>query len=339
MTTLKSMWAALIVAALFCSFGSSLEAQYATSVLQYNQGTGSGIFVQTNILGAPSGGGLTGGSLDVLTLGLGGDVTVGFSTTIVNGPGVDFTVFENGFEFPPGFVFTELAHVEVSTDGVNFARFPSTYQGPQGPFSSFTTFAYGSSINLAGGLPVVTNPGINNVSPFNPVYSGGDSFDLSDLISHPLVTAGTVDLNQINFVRLVDVDGGVDTDSAGNLIWDSTSSADIDAVAVLNSPANNTANRPVVEFSIDAAGYLHLTFSDPDGLSDLDGLSFMGSANLVNFTPAQLLQVYDIFFVDAFTFDLRSKIPVVGLNLDFVVGAGIMDMSGQASFDQFVLPK
>ena len=321
------------------AFSVPAVCQFATTVVQFNQGSGSGVFAPTNILGAPSGGGRTSGSTDVLSLGLHGDVTVGFSTTIVNGPGVDFTVFENGFEFPANFMFTELAFVEVSTDGLNFARFPNIYQGPQGPFGSFTTFAYGSSANLVGGLPVIANPATNTISPFNPVFSGGDSFDLSDLTMDPMVLAGTVDLNSINFVRLVDVEGGVDTDSLGTPIWDSTSSSDIDAVAVLNTPANTNPNRPGVEFSIDAFGYLHLVFSDPDGLSDLDPLSYMGSVNLANFLPADLLSVYVIFFVDAFTFDLRSKVPVVGLGLDFVLGAGIRDMAGNVSFDQFVMPK
>ncbi len=337
---LKSILSATILALILVFFcQTSVHAQYASTVLQFNQGTGSGIFTQSNILGAPSGAGFNNGSLDVLTLGVQGNVTVGFNAAIVNGPGVDFTVFENGFEFPPGFIFTELAFVEVSTDGLNFARFPSIYQGVQGPFGSFTTFPYGSSINLAGGMPVIANPLFNTIDPLNPVYSGGDAFDLDDLANHPSVLSGVVDLNNINFVKMIDVEGGVDTDASGTLIWDSTSSADIDAVAALNTAANSNAGTPTCGFSVDAQGYVHLTFSDPDGVMDLDGLSFMGSANLANFTPAELLQVYDVFFVDAFSIDFRTKIPVVGLNLNIVAGVWIRDLAGHTCFDQFVVPR
>ncbi len=338
-STMSKFLKLLCAPALVLFLTSFAFGQYATSILQYNQGGGSGVFTQSNILGAPSGVGIGGGSLNVLTLGTQGDVTVGFNTAIANGPGADFTVFENGFEFPPSFVFTELSFVEVSTDGLNFARFPNHYQGPQGPFGSFTTFPYGSSINLAGGMPVVANPATNNVDPLNPVFSGGDAFDLSDLLGHPLVVSGVLDLNDVNFVRIIDVEGGVDLDSDGRLIWDSTSSADIDAIAVLNTAASITGNRPFCGFSMDAQGYLHLTFSDPNGVMDLNGLSFMGSSNLVNFTPTQLLNVYDVFSVDAFSIDFRTKIPVVGLNLNIVAGVGILDNSGGHCFTQYVLPQ
>ncbi len=63
--------------------------------------------------------------------------------------------------------------------------------------------------------------------------TGGTPFDLSDLASNPLVTAGLLDLSNIRYVRLVDVVGsgplydasgkeipGIATDSLGNPILD-----------------------------------------------------------------------------------------------------------------------
>lgn len=62
------------------------------------------------------------GSNGVVSLGDGGFAIVTFVNPITNGNGFDFAVFENSFSD----VFLELAFVEVSSDGVNFFRFPAT---------------------------------------------------------------------------------------------------------------------------------------------------------------------------------------------------------------------
>ncbi|MEM1304738.1 MAG: hypothetical protein AAGG46_07560, partial [Planctomycetota bacterium] len=59
-----------------------------------------------------------------------GVIILEFDFAIFDGPGADLAVFENAFDFtlsgfPPEFVFAELAFVEVSSNGVDFARFPS----------------------------------------------------------------------------------------------------------------------------------------------------------------------------------------------------------------------
>jgi len=55
-----------------------------------------------------------------------GEITMTFDILIGNGDGPDLAVFENGLvDTGTGNVFAELAFVEVSSDGVNFARFPS----------------------------------------------------------------------------------------------------------------------------------------------------------------------------------------------------------------------
>ncbi len=228
--TAYALSASVLIAA-----SASAQDRFATSVVQYNQGGGTGLFNTGLILGGPQGGGFSGGSLDVLTLGTGGDVTLGFDVTITNGPGADFTVFENGFVFSET-VFAEVAMVEVSTDGTTFARFPTRYNGDPGPLGGFALLPYATYEGLTGGLPGLANVLTNQVDPFNPVVSGGEAFDLAELVGQAEVVSGSVDLAAIHFVRIVDVIGGTINDSTGTPIWDSggDSGADIDAVAVIH---------------------------------------------------------------------------------------------------------
>ncbi len=68
----------------------------------------------------------TGNSLDILSLGDGGSITLYFDAGIHNGPGDDLAVFENGFLFGDGSASRELAFVEVGSDGFAYARFAAT---------------------------------------------------------------------------------------------------------------------------------------------------------------------------------------------------------------------
>src|SRR5262249_51211439 len=63
-------------------------------------------------------------TLDTVSLGDGGSLTLFFPGGIGNGAGDDFAVYENGFFGPDG-LFAELAFVEVSSNGSDFARFPA----------------------------------------------------------------------------------------------------------------------------------------------------------------------------------------------------------------------
>ena len=138
-----------------------------------------------------------------------GRLTVTFPTGVADGGGADFAVFENGIVFPSEpFLFAELAYVEVSTDGQTFARFPSV--------STNTTFAgtFGQSF---GGFDA-TN--IHNLAGKHAA-GFGTPFDLADLAADPLVVAGAIDLNDVQYVRLVDIPGSGDfVDSLGNPILD-----------------------------------------------------------------------------------------------------------------------
>jgi hypothetical protein len=85
----------------------------------YNAGEGGTENLLPNIvLGSPYGLGQNAGSLDVVSLGEGGSITVAFTDNrIVDGPGPDFTVFENPFNAPGLGIFTEVGVVAASADG------------------------------------------------------------------------------------------------------------------------------------------------------------------------------------------------------------------------------
>lgn len=159
----------------------------------------------------------------LVSLGDGGNAVLTFEHSITNGLGADFAVFENGFT-SDNLLFAELAFVEVSSDGVNFFRFPaisnssatiqnnSTYTDPQ--------LLY----NLAGSAQA----------------NYGTPFDLQEL-------EGTVglDISKITHVKIVDVVGSVDPayatlDKNGNAVNDPwttdfpSGGFDLDAVAVIH---------------------------------------------------------------------------------------------------------
>lgn len=163
----------------------------------------------------------------VVSLGDAGIATLTFATPIVDGPGPDFAVFENAFVSGGG-VFAELAFVEVSSDGIDFVRFPSISLTPTTTqVGSFGTIDPTNVYNLAG----------------KHVSGQGTGFDLAELVG----LSDSLNLSSITHVRLIDVVGSINpsfglTDSVGNLVNDAYPTAfasggfDLDAVAVLNIP-------------------------------------------------------------------------------------------------------
>jgi hypothetical protein len=196
-------------------------------------------------LGAPRGGGTTTNSLDVYCLGNGGSLTLGFDLgdtprAIFDAPGRDFIVSENSFyeNEDPTRAFAELMWVEVSTNGIDFARFAahSRTAAPVGPFGVIDP---ADTKGFAGVKAVLANVDENAIDPFDLEHAGGDSFDLTWLQGDPNVVSGAVDLDEIRFVRLVDVVGnGTFRDSSGQPLYDPTGvgigGADVDAIAVLH---------------------------------------------------------------------------------------------------------
>lgn len=156
------------------------------------------------IVGPPRGETTHAGSLDVLSLGKGGEIIVGFEHEgITDKPGADFIVFENvlyelGDETKP---YAELAEVSVSSDMQTWHTFPC--QRDAYPFSG-----------CAGWHATLSHPD-NGISPFDPDAAGGEAFDLAEL-----------GVTEVRAVRLRDLD------NAG--FGGTTAGFDLDAIAVVH---------------------------------------------------------------------------------------------------------
>jgi hypothetical protein len=181
-----------------------------------------------------------GNSTDVVSLGDSGSIILSFPFPIRNGSGNDFAVFENSFSDS----YLEFAFVEVSSDGLNFVRFPATSLTDE----TVQTGTYQNSNtelvhNLAG--------------KYEQGY--GTPFDLEDLID-----STGINLDSIRFVRIVDVIGTIDPmfashDAYGNIVNDpypsdfAAGGFDLDAVGVINE--NNIYAKIDAENKIDFSVY------------------------------------------------------------------------------------
>ena len=135
-----------------------------------------------------------------------GQITLSFTETIRDQNGYDFVVFENGFYYDENQYFCEFGYVEVSSDGTYFARFPSVSL-TGGRVGAYGMVDITKVYNLAGKHP-------NSGNEFT-----GTPFDLSEIRNEPNVVAGLVDLNNISYVRIVDIPGSGDFyDNARKLI-------------------------------------------------------------------------------------------------------------------------
>lgn len=180
----------------------------ASCVLYFTPGPGAGHGQETFpevVFGGPTGVDAHHQSLDVLSLGRGGEIALGFDGgSIVDGDGPDFIVFENAFlvgtSNDPAIVFKELGEVSVSVDGVSWKTFPC--QSDAYPYTG-----------CAGWNPVLANAK-NGISPTDPERAGGDPFDLAD-----------VGMKTARFVKIRDISSYGGNGDAG---------FDLDAVAVIH---------------------------------------------------------------------------------------------------------
>ena len=185
------------------------DSLYAQNVESFEPGSGAG-FGQDNfpgiVLGPPDGIGTGAGSLDVLSLGVGGTITLSFGNMqLIDGDGPDLLVFENPFWMgnDPTNIWAELGEVAVSQDGETWFSWsceptqgdPATYDGCAGWEPS---------------LPYDTS----TLSPLDPDLTGGNAFDLADL-----------DLTFARFVRIRDLA----TEGAAP-----TAGFDLDAVGIIH---------------------------------------------------------------------------------------------------------
>ena len=196
--------------------------------------------------------------------------------------GYDFVVFENAFlslgTWPNGSIagkmFAELGYVEVSSDGVNFARFPAVSLNT-GPVGAYGTVEISNIYNLAG-----KHPNAYGVCTGTP-------FDLSEIVDEPNVVSGLVDINNISYVRIVDIPG------SGNFHDDAVEYID---PCTWPNWENYNQNHPIYDawltwgsggFDLEAIGVLHSQQYcgdiSLDGIVDYDDLLIMASAWLKHF--------------------------------------------------------
>jgi hypothetical protein len=180
-------------------YGSGVDATWKTPAKAYGKATGD--------------------PYDIVCLGNGGQITLSFPRPIRDGEGADFAVFENGLSSS----FLELAFVEVSSDGVNFVRFPNRSEG----------------VYAVGGYGMVDPTTLNGLAGKHQA-GYGTPFDLATLAGAPLL-----DRANIRFVRLVDILGnGTALDSTDHPIYDPTPTTgsggfDLEAIGVIHQNAGD----------------------------------------------------------------------------------------------------
>jgi hypothetical protein len=194
---------------------SAVSAQdpFVDSVVSFTPGDHAGFGANqlpSIVLGPPRGTGPIQGSFDVVSLGNNGTIVVGFDLPVIcDGPGPDFTVFENAFHAgsESGPIFADYGIVAVSQDGEHFVDLP---------------YDATSHIGLAGQAPVFSNPD-NDIDPLDPSVSGGDVYDLA-----------ATGLTWAAYVRITDP--GASIPDPGNLIPQADNSGfDLDAIAALHA--------------------------------------------------------------------------------------------------------
>ena len=181
------------------------RAVFATEVVAFEPGSNAGYGQRDMpgiVLGPPDPGLPTSGSLDVVSLGAGGVIVLGFGdSAIIDGPGFDFIVWENPFwvggdESAP---FAEFGEVSVSSDGEQWLTFPCN------PLLE-DRFDPG----CAGWRPR-TDFDLCDIDSIGPESMGGDAFDLADL-----------NVERVRYVRIRDLSdtgrgmaAGFDLDGVG----------------------------------------------------------------------------------------------------------------------------
>ncbi len=157
-----------------------------------------------------------GSNFDIVSLGRGGEITLTFSTPIMDGPGWDFATFENSITD----VFLELGYVEVSSNGTDFFRFEN----------------YSLTAIPVNGFGAVDPTDITGYcSKYRQGY--GTPFDLSELVG----VSELLDVNDVRYVKIVDIVGdGTYFDTSGSVIHEpyptvGSAGVDLDAIGVIHA--------------------------------------------------------------------------------------------------------
>ena len=165
-------------------------------------------------------------NLSVVSLGDGGEALIELANPIANHAGYDFAVFENGFyDMANGGYFLELAFVEVSSNGVDFYRFPNQSLTP----TDSQTGSFGT-----------TDP--TQIDGYAGKYTGfyGVPFDLTQLDQ-----IFGLDVNNITHIKIIDVVGNINStyatyDDSNRIVNDpyptsfSSGGFDLDAIALID---------------------------------------------------------------------------------------------------------
>lgn len=191
-----------------CQVNRGWQNSLNTSLGRASSGTSSNAIGKSGINGTVS-------------LGDNGEAILSFEHPIINGIGFDFAVFENAFNH----TFLELAFVEVSTNGTDFVRFPS--------------YSQTQTVNQVGGFEELDPTNIHNLAG-KYMVGYGTPFDLEDLVDSTLV-----DINNINYIKIIDVIGIVNNPLA---------SIDNNSIQI-NDPFPTPY--PTSGFDLDAIGVIH----------------------------------------------------------------------------------
>ncbi len=182
---------------------------FASEVITFDPGPGAGFGAAgfpDVVLGPPGTATEIVPSLDVLTLGTGGEIVLGFGArVIVDGPGPDFSVHENPF-WPGGSeenVFAEFGEVAVSADGDEWWTYPcEPVSGDVGTYPGCAGWTPTQTFSVTEGRLLTLDE------------TGGDGFDLAE--------SG---FDAIRYVRIRDLSDGGPAPSAG---------FDLDAITLLH---------------------------------------------------------------------------------------------------------
>ena len=158
----------------------------------------------------------------IVSLGDGGSAILEFDRPITNGIGFDFVIFENGFDDR----YLELAFVEVSSNGIDFYRFPSaSLTDTNTQVGAFSYWADARQIN-------------NLAGKYRAGF--GTPFDLQELNG-----ISGLNIDSITHLKITDVVGSLlneycSRDASGRKINDpwptpfASSGFDLDAVGVIH---------------------------------------------------------------------------------------------------------
>jgi cysteine-rich repeat protein len=218
-----------------CSAGcrTELQEEPAGSVVDAPGDTGVGFRDANNAVNGVRGGGGAAGGTDVFSLGYNEGVDNYIvirwpGAQVLNGPGVDFVVFENAFASGSSTAhFMDHVVVYLSRDQQTWVSFPHDYLAAD---ESLYSALPGDWHGFAGVNPVLLNEDDNPVDPFEGALAGGDPFDLSDLpdddgAAQEIKTLG------FTFLKLVTAPTVVNPDTELPYVRDLVSNgADIDGV-------------------------------------------------------------------------------------------------------------